>query len=55
MLETRLISQYLTALRLHDRLGQTRLLAVAADYDTHNRSDLVQQLEALSLNGQEAA
>lgn len=55
MLETRLISQYLTALRTNDHLGQARLAAVAADYDTHNGSSLVEQLEALSLNGQEAA
>ena len=55
MLETRLITQYLTALRTGDSLGQARLLAVAADYDHHNGSGLVEQLEALSLNGQEAA
>ncbi|MGW9371161.1 hypothetical protein ACWGVR_14260 [Streptomyces xanthophaeus] len=55
MLETHLIRQYLTALRTGDELGQARLLAVAAEYDHHNQSGLVDQLEALRLNGQEAA
>jgi hypothetical protein len=55
MLENRLITQYLTALRRGDHLGQARLQAIAAEYDTHNGSSLVEQLEALSLNGQEAA
>lgn len=55
MLETRLIGQYLIALRKRDYLGQARLAALAADYDLHNGSTLVEQLEALSLNGQEAA
>lgn len=33
---TRLISQYLTALRTGDALEIARVEAIAADYDTHN-------------------
>lgn len=46
---TRLIDQYLTALRSGDELEISRIEAVAADYDAHNPdSQLLDELEALA-------
>ncbi|GGU52407.1 hypothetical protein [Streptomyces lavendofoliae] len=47
---TRLIDQYLTALRTGDELEIARIEAVAADYDAHNPdSRLLDELEALRI------
>lgn len=47
---TRLIDQYLAALRNGDGLEIARIEAVAADYDAHNPgSHLLAELEALAL------
>lgn len=43
-----LIRQYLTALRINDRLDLARIEAIAADYDFHNGTSLVDELETIS-------
>lgn len=46
---TRLIDDYLTALRAGDELDIARIEAIAADYDAHNPgSQLLAELEALA-------
>lgn len=48
MFENRLIADYIAALRTGDSLELARVEAIAADYDTHNGSALLDELAGLN-------